>query len=157
MGASMRSFVQSFAGSMFMHLFIPADATPLEFSVSIKNCVISSYWLNTHMQYRDFSECLFEPALALDITENQYHFSCQKPSWFSATKGSSRPISTQALVTLAMNTEFRMDQERYRRHRKRLRQSQKIVWQALIARLHSNVTLTPYSGRIRGRSISHDF
>jgi len=36
MGASMRSFVQSFAGSMFMHLFIPADATPLEFSVSIK-------------------------------------------------------------------------------------------------------------------------
>ena len=132
----------------------------LNLAFLLKNGVISSYWLNTHMQYRDFSECLFEPALALDITENQYHFSSlcgRKPSWFSATKASSGPISTQALVTLAMNTEFRMDQERYRRHRKRLRQFQKIVWQALIARLHRNVTLTPYSGRIRGRSISHDF
>jgi hypothetical protein len=72
------------------------------------------------MQYRDLSECLFETALALDITENQYHFSCQKPSWFSATKGSSRPISTQALVTLAINIELRMDQERYRATQKQV-------------------------------------
>jgi len=100
------------------------------------------------MQHRDFSECLFETALALDITESQYHFSrlCgRKPSWFSATKASSRPISTQALVTLAMNIELRMDQHRYRHHRKQLLKFQKIVWQALIARLDSNVTLTPYS------------
>jgi hypothetical protein len=100
------------------------------------------------MQHRNFSECLFETALALDITESQYHFSrlCgRKPSWFSATKASSRPISTQALVTLAMNIELRMDEQRYRRHRKQLLQFQKIVWQALIARLHSNVKLTPYS------------
>jgi hypothetical protein len=88
-------------------------------------------------------------ALALDITENQYHFSSlcgRKPSWFSATKASPRPISTQALITLAMNIELRMDQERYRRHRKQLMQFQKIVWQALIARLHGNVKLTSYSG-----------
>ena len=101
------------------------------------------------MQRRDFSECLFETALALDVNESQYHFSrlCgRKPSWFGATKASSRPISTQALVTLAMNIELRMDQQHYRRHRKRLRQFQKIVWQALIARLHGNVTLTPCSG-----------
>ena len=101
------------------------------------------------MQHRNFSECLFETALALDITESQYHFSrlCgRKPSWFSATKASSRPISTQALVTLAMNIELRMDEQRYRRHRKQLLQFQKIVWQTLIARLNGNVTLTPYSG-----------
>ena len=93
------------------------------------------------MQHRDISECLFETALALDITESQYHFSrlCgRKPSWFSATKASSRPISTQALVTLAMNIELRMDQERYRRHRKRLRQFQKMFWQAF----HQNINLS---------------
>jgi hypothetical protein len=101
------------------------------------------------MQHREFSECLFETALALDITESQYHFSSlcgRKPSWFSATKASSRPISTQALVTLAMNIELHMNQQRYRRHRKRLRQFQKIVWQALMVRLHGNTTLTSYSG-----------
>ena len=75
------------------------------------------------MQHRDFSECLFETALALDITESQYHFSrlCgRKPSWFSATKASSGPISTQALVTLAINIELRMDQERYRATQKQV-------------------------------------
>lgn len=96
------------------------------------------------MQHRDFSECLFETALALDITESQYHFSSlcgRKPSWFSATKASSRPISTQALVTLAMNIELRMDQERYRATQKQVQQFQKIVWQTLIARLRSEENL----------------
>ena len=90
------------------------------------------------MQHRDFSECLFETALALDITESQYHFSklCgRRPSGFSATKASSRPISIQALVTLAMNIGLRLNEKRYRRKKKQLQQFQKIVWQALIARL----------------------
>jgi len=100
------------------------------------------------MQHRDFSECLFETALALNITKSQYHFSSlcgRKPSWFSAIKAPSRPISTQALVTLVMNIGLRMNEKRHNCNKKKLQQFQKIVWQALILRLHDNVTLNPYS------------
>ena len=112
------------------------------------------------MQYRDFSECLFETALALEIAESQYHFSTlcgRKPSWFSATKASSRPISTQALVTLAMNIELRIDDGQHRNRRKQLRQFQRIVWQALIARLSNEAKLSIYSGENRGLESSHGF
>jgi hypothetical protein len=81
------------------------------------------------MQNRDFSECLFETALALEITESQYHFSrlCgRRPSWFSATKVSSRLISTQALVTQAMNIGLRMNEQLYRRNKKNYSNSRKL-------------------------------
>jgi len=110
------------------------------------------------MRYRDFSECLFETALALEITESQYHFSSlcgRKPSWFSSTKASSRPISTQALVTLAMNIQLRLDEHRHGRHRKQLQQFQQIVWQALIARLSNEAKLSVYSEKNRAQGISH--
>jgi len=112
------------------------------------------------MQYRDFSECLFETALALEIADSQYHFSrlCgRKPSWFSATKASSRPMSTQALVTLAMNIEMQIDEGINRVHRKQLRQFQRIVWQTLIVRLSNEAKLNVYSGQSRAPEISHGF
>jgi hypothetical protein len=110
------------------------------------------------MQYRDFSECLFETALALEIADSQYHFSTlcgRKPSWFSATKATSRPISTQALVTLAMNIELQIDEGQHRNRRKQLRQFQRIVWQTLIARLSNKAKLSVYSGQNRAPEIRH--
>jgi hypothetical protein len=87
--------------------------------------------INNNMNNSDFYTTLFETARSLGIADSQYAFSklCgRKQSWFSSAKSVNRPISMNALTTLAVKLDHLPADRIPRGNRNKIKTFQKAIW-----------------------------
>jgi len=105
-----------------------------------KKAVFELAEINIHMNNSDFYTTLFETARSLGIADSQYAFSklCgRKQSWFSSAKSVNRPISMNALTTLAVKLDHLPADRIPRGNRNKIKTFQKAIWRLV----ETNVTI----------------